>query len=78
MACPFPASARLPRFVSRKESTIVWPGSQYGLKAFAWPESDEYHSATATKTDEAEKLVQAAFEYVCITTENIMLFRKRK
>jgi integrase len=41
-------------------------------------ESDEYHSATATKTDEAEKLVQAGFEYVCTTTENIMLFRKRK
>jgi len=41
-------------------------------------ESDEYHSATATRTDEAEKLVQAGFEYVCTTTENIMLFRKRK
>jgi hypothetical protein len=38
----------------------------------------EYHSATATKTNEAEKLVQAGFEYVCTTTENIMLFRKRK
>ena len=41
-------------------------------------ESDEYHSATAIKTDEAEKLVQAGFEYICTTTENIMLFRKRK
>jgi integrase len=41
-------------------------------------ESDDYHSATATRTDEAEKLVQAGFEYVCTTTENIMLFRKRK
>jgi hypothetical protein len=41
-------------------------------------ESDEYHSATATKTNEAEKLVQAGFEYVFTTTENIMLFRKRK
>jgi len=41
-------------------------------------ESDEYHSATAIKTDEAEKLVQTGFEYVCTTTENIMLFRKRK
>jgi integrase len=41
-------------------------------------ESDEYHSATATRTDEAEKLVQAGFEYVCTTTEDIMLFRKRK
>ena len=36
-------------------------------------ESDEYHSATATRTDEAEKLVQAGFEYMCT-----MLFRKRK
>jgi hypothetical protein len=41
-------------------------------------ESEEYHSATATKTDEAENLVQAGFEYVCTTTENLMLFRKRK
>ncbi len=41
-------------------------------------ESDEYNSATATTTREAENLVQAGFEYVCTTTENIMLFRKRK
>jgi integrase len=41
-------------------------------------ESDEYHTATATTTKEAENLVQAGFEYICTTTENIMLFRKRK
>lgn len=41
-------------------------------------ESDEYHTGTATTTKEAENLVQASFEYVCTTTENIMLFRKRK
>ena len=41
-------------------------------------ESDEYNTATATKTAEAEKLVQAGFEYVCTTTEDFMLFRKRK
>ena len=41
-------------------------------------ESDEYHTGTATTTKEAENLVQAGFEYVCTTTESIMLFRKRK
>jgi integrase len=41
-------------------------------------ESDEYNTATATKTSEAETLVQAGFDYVCTTTDNIMLFRKRK
>ena len=41
-------------------------------------ESDEYHTGTATTTKEAENLVQAGFEYICTTTENIMLFRKRK
>ena len=40
-------------------------------------ESDEYHSATAETVEEAKKLIEAGFEYVC-TTDNIMLFRKRK
>ncbi len=41
-------------------------------------ESDEYYSATAKTTEEAKQLVEAGFEYVCTTPENIMLFRKRK
>jgi len=41
-------------------------------------ENDEWHSATAKTTEEAAKLVNAGFEYVCTTPENIMLFRKRK
>ena len=40
-------------------------------------ESDEFHSATAQKIEEARKLVEAGFEHVC-TYENVMLFRKRK
>lgn len=40
--------------------------------------SDEYHSATAKTTIEAQKLLEAGFEYVCTTPEEIMLFRKRK
>ncbi len=40
-------------------------------------ESDEYHSAVAETTDEARKLIEAGFEYVC-THENSMHFRKRK
>jgi len=41
-------------------------------------ESDEYHSAGACNVEEARKLIEAGFEYVCTTPENIMLFRKRK
>ena len=40
-------------------------------------ESDEYHSAVAETIDDAEKLIEAGFEYVC-THEGAMLFRKRK
>ncbi|MEM2888935.1 MAG: site-specific integrase [Candidatus Bathyarchaeia archaeon] len=41
-------------------------------------ESYEYHSATAKTVEEASKLVESGFEYVCTTPENIMLFRRRK
>jgi hypothetical protein len=41
-------------------------------------ESNEYHSATAKATAEAQALVEAGFEFVCVTPENVMLFRKRK
>jgi len=40
-------------------------------------ESDEYHSAVAENMDEAKKLIEVGFEYVC-THQNLMLFRKRK
>jgi len=40
-------------------------------------ETDDYHSATAETIDEAKKLIEAGFEYVC-THESYMLFRKRK
>lgn len=38
-------------------------------------EGDDYHSAVAEDIDEAKKLVEAGFEYVC-THESHMLFRK--
>jgi hypothetical protein len=41
-------------------------------------ETDDYHEATATTTEEAKQLLESGFEYVCTTPENIMLFRKRK
>jgi hypothetical protein len=41
-------------------------------------ESDEWHSSTAKTTDEAQKLIESGFEYVCTTPEETMLFRKRK
>ena len=40
--------------------------------------TEEYVSRVATNAEEARKLVEAGFEYVCTTPENIMLFRKRK
>jgi hypothetical protein len=40
-------------------------------------ESDEYCSATANSVDEAKKLIEAGFEFVCNHNET-MLFRKRK
>jgi len=40
-------------------------------------ESDEFHSAVAERIDEARKLVEAGFEYVC-TYNDVKLFRKRK
>jgi hypothetical protein len=40
-------------------------------------ENDDYHSATAKNVEEAQKLVEAGFEYVCDFGET-KLFRKRK
>lgn len=40
-------------------------------------ESDDFHCATAKSVDEAGKLIEAGFEYVCHHND-IMLFRKRK
>jgi hypothetical protein len=40
--------------------------------------SDEWHSAIAKTTEEAKKLVEARFEYICTTPEETMLFRKRR
>lgn len=41
-------------------------------------ESDDYHSATAKTTEETEQLVEAGFEYVCTTPQDVMVFRKHK
>ncbi|MEM4727166.1 MAG: hypothetical protein QXD04_02795 [Candidatus Bathyarchaeia archaeon] len=40
--------------------------------------SDEYTSKVARNAEEACKLVEAGFEFVCNTPENLMVFRKRK
>jgi len=41
-------------------------------------EGDQYYSATAKTTEEAQKYTEEGFSYVCTTPENIMLFRKPK
>ena len=40
-------------------------------------QNDEFHSAIAKTIEEAAKLIEVGFEYVC-THEGIMLLRKRK
>jgi len=40
-------------------------------------EDDTYCSAIASNVEEAKKLIEGGFEYVC-NHENVMLFRKRK
>jgi len=40
-------------------------------------ETDEYHSAVAETVEEARKLIEAGFEYVC-NFNGVRLFRKRK
>jgi hypothetical protein len=40
-------------------------------------EGDEHCSAIASNVEEAKKLIEAGFEYIC-NHENVMLFRKRK
>jgi len=41
-------------------------------------QSDEYYSAVAKTTEEARKLSEDGFDYVCTTPEDLMLFRKQK
>ena len=40
-------------------------------------ENDEYHSATAKKVEEAQKLIEAGFEYTC-EFGDVKIFRRRK
>ena len=40
-------------------------------------ENDDYHSPTANTVQEAARLIEAGFEYICTYTD-IMLFRKRR
>jgi hypothetical protein len=40
-------------------------------------DDDKYCSAIAYNVEEAQKLIEIGFEYVC-NHENVMLFRKRK
>jgi hypothetical protein len=40
-------------------------------------DSDEYNSAVASSIEEAQKLIEAGFEFVC-TYEGLMIFRRRE
>jgi len=41
-------------------------------------ESDEFISKVGKNAVDSCKLVEAGFEYVCTTSENLLVFRKRK
>jgi hypothetical protein len=40
-------------------------------------ENDDYSSAITNNVDEAKKIIEAGFEYVC-NHKDVMIFRKRK
>lgn len=40
--------------------------------------NDEYVSKIAKKAEEAGQLIEAGFEYICTTPDDLMLFRKKK
>jgi hypothetical protein len=52
------------------ESTLVYTQ----LVSF---ETDEYHSAVVRTVEEARKLLETGFDYVC-QKDDLMLFKKRK
>jgi len=41
-------------------------------------DGDEYTSKATKDAEEAKQIIEAGFEYVCTTPDEIMLFRKRK
>lgn len=55
----------------RIETTLLY------TQLVQFEDEDEFHSAVANNVEEAGKLVEAGFEYVC-SHEGHMLFRKRK
>jgi integrase/recombinase XerD len=56
---------------SRLETTLIY------TQLVNFNEEDEFYSATAKTVQEAQKLVENGFEYVC-DIEDVKLFRKRK
>ncbi|MEM3783963.1 MAG: site-specific integrase [Candidatus Bathyarchaeia archaeon] len=58
------------------DNTLIYITLEKAL--YGTDNTNEFHSATAKTTEEAAKLIETGFEYVCTTPEGIMLFRKRK
>jgi hypothetical protein len=52
--------------------------SSNGLPASLRDAQSEYYSAVEKADEEARKLKEEGFEYVCTTPEGTMLFRKKK
>jgi hypothetical protein len=56
---------------------MVFLERSFVLRAFAELEGDEHSSTVASGVEEARKLLEVGFEYIC-THKDEMLFRKRK
>ncbi len=58
----------------RIENTLIY----IDLEAILSKRSDEWTCRATDNLDEQKQLIEAGFEYVCTTPQDLMLFRKRK
>jgi len=56
---------------------MLFLARSFVVRALAELEGYEYYSAVASSVEEARKLLEVGFEYIC-TLKDEMLFRKRK
>jgi hypothetical protein len=66
----------LPHFYAKEGTDLVESTMVYTHLVDS--ESDEYYTAVSKTDEEARKLIEDGFEYVCTTPEGTMLFKKRK
>jgi len=60
-----------------RKANILIHNNKSARQLIEFEGDDKYCSAIAHNVEEAQKLIEIGFEYVC-NHENVMLFRKRK